>query len=148
VATNRYGQLPSNIIRPRWRELKGVPAGFKDGVDNVGYFSYWDPDTYSVGAAPISVNVATPVSFDTDVMLLPIGVGNEVIVTEETYKRTSGDYVGHWFRVERHPASPSATVQFEIRVRVFDAILSETATPAALRKAIKDQIKVTTSKRR
>ena len=36
VATNRYGQLPSNIIRPRWRELKGVPAGFRDGIDDVG----------------------------------------------------------------------------------------------------------------
>jgi hypothetical protein len=36
VATNRYGQLPSNIIRPRWRDLKGVPTSFKDGV--VGWY--------------------------------------------------------------------------------------------------------------
>jgi len=36
VATNAAGYLPSNIIRPKWGYLKGVPAGFKDGVDNKG----------------------------------------------------------------------------------------------------------------
>jgi hypothetical protein len=148
VATNRYGMLPSNIVRQRFSDLKGVPDGFKDGIDDVGYHSYWDTDTYSVGAAPISIQVATPVEFDTDVMLLPIGVGNEVIITEETFKRTSSDYVGHYFRVERHPSSPSATVQFEVRVRVFDTILAEHTTTAAMRKAIKSQIKVSAVRRR
>ncbi len=53
VATNRSGELPSNIVRPLWRlmvgtpatfadgqvgwnEVVGTPAGFADGVDNEG----------------------------------------------------------------------------------------------------------------
>jgi hypothetical protein len=36
VATNWRGELPPNIVRPQWRLIKGVPAGFADGVDNAG----------------------------------------------------------------------------------------------------------------
>lgn len=36
VATNKYGQLPSNIVRPLWGLVKNKPAGFADGVDNEG----------------------------------------------------------------------------------------------------------------
>ena len=53
VATNKQGLLPSNIVRPLWRlikgkpavladgavgwnEVAGTPAGFADGVDDVG----------------------------------------------------------------------------------------------------------------
>ena len=66
VATNRYGMLPSNIIRPRWKELKGrpadfldgvigwgevrnKPAGFADGVDDVGYITKTWTKTISAG---------------------------------------------------------------------------------------------------
>jgi hypothetical protein len=34
VATNRYGLLPSNIVKPLWGLIKGMPAGFADGVDD------------------------------------------------------------------------------------------------------------------
>ena len=36
VATNNRGELPSNIVRPLWGLMKGMPAGFADGVDNAG----------------------------------------------------------------------------------------------------------------
>ena len=36
VATNRQGELPSNIVRPFWGYIKNKPAGFADGVDNEG----------------------------------------------------------------------------------------------------------------
>ena len=53
VATNKVGELPSNIVRPfwgyiknkpgiladdqiSWGEVMGTPAGFADGVDNAG----------------------------------------------------------------------------------------------------------------
>ena len=36
VATNRRGELPPNIVRPRWNLIQRVPDGFKDGVDDVG----------------------------------------------------------------------------------------------------------------
>jgi len=31
VATNRRGQLPSNIVKPAWRLIIGKPAAFRDG---------------------------------------------------------------------------------------------------------------------
>ena len=36
VATNKVGELPSNIVRPFWGYIKNAPAGFADGVDNEG----------------------------------------------------------------------------------------------------------------
>ena len=36
VATNRQGYLPSNIVKPAWHLILGVPAPFADGVDNEG----------------------------------------------------------------------------------------------------------------
>jgi len=53
VATNKKGQLPSNIVKPAWRlilgkpaafrdgqigwgEVQGMPPGFADGVDHMG----------------------------------------------------------------------------------------------------------------
>ena len=36
VATNSSGYLPSNIVKPYWRNIKNMPAGFADGVDNRG----------------------------------------------------------------------------------------------------------------
>jgi len=36
VATNRKGELPSNIVRPFWGLVRNMPAGFADGVDNEG----------------------------------------------------------------------------------------------------------------
>jgi hypothetical protein len=37
VATNSKGLLPGNIVRPYWSNVKGKPAGFADGVDDIGY---------------------------------------------------------------------------------------------------------------
>ena len=34
VATNRAGLLPSNIVRPTWNLIEGIPKGFADGVDD------------------------------------------------------------------------------------------------------------------
>jgi hypothetical protein len=36
VATNKYGLLPSNIVKPLWGAIKNKPAGFADGVDDQG----------------------------------------------------------------------------------------------------------------
>jgi hypothetical protein len=36
VATNKYGMLPPNIVKPYWGYIKNKPAGFADGVDNEG----------------------------------------------------------------------------------------------------------------
>jgi len=36
VATNKWGMLPGNIVKPRWSLIQGMPAGFKDGKDNRG----------------------------------------------------------------------------------------------------------------
>jgi hypothetical protein len=56
VATNRYGLLPSNIVKPLWSSIKGMPTGFADGVDDgivhmtttqvVGSGVTLDPNTY------------------------------------------------------------------------------------------------------
>jgi hypothetical protein len=50
VATNRQGYLPSNIIKPAWHLIEGTPAGFADGVDNVGVTAF----TTSRGSTPRS----------------------------------------------------------------------------------------------
>jgi hypothetical protein len=34
VATDKTGFLPSNIVKPQWKLIKGKPAGFADGVDD------------------------------------------------------------------------------------------------------------------
>ena len=65
VATNREGRLPSNILEPLWKlikgipavladgqitwaELVGIPAAFADGTDDVGYKSATQPTTYDI----------------------------------------------------------------------------------------------------
>ncbi len=151
VATNRYGFLPSNIVKPKWGFIRNMPAGFADGVDNVGtgYVSWVHPTTFSVGASPTSVGITDTDGVDTDVQMLPIGNNDEVIVTEETYQRTVGGTITHWYRVERHPNSPSAVIQFKVRVRVFNTGIDPAAmTPAALKKAVKGNIEVKAIKRR
>jgi len=151
VATNASGRLPSNIVKPYWGAIKNKPPGFADGVDDVGtgYTSFVKSDTFSVGAVPVSVGVTEGAGTDTEAQMLPIGIGDEVIVTEQTYKRIGGDWITHWYRVERHPSSPSPIVQFKVRVRVFNTgIVPVTATPAALKKAAKNEIEVKVIKRR
>lgn len=39
VATNKQGYLPSNIVKPRWPLIQGMPAGFADGIDDKGVTS-------------------------------------------------------------------------------------------------------------
>lgn len=36
VATNHKGYLPSNIVKPFWGNIKHMPVGFADGVDDTG----------------------------------------------------------------------------------------------------------------
>ena len=36
VATNFKGYLPSNIVRPFWGNIKNMPSGFADDVDDKG----------------------------------------------------------------------------------------------------------------
>lgn len=42
VATNRYGMLPGNIVKPYWGMIRNKPAGFADGKDNVGIKRLYD----------------------------------------------------------------------------------------------------------
>jgi hypothetical protein len=39
VATDASGFLPSNIVKPKWALIQGVPSGFADGEDNGEYLS-------------------------------------------------------------------------------------------------------------
>ena len=41
VATNKSGLLPSNIVKPKWSLIQGMPAGFKDGKDNRGVTKFY-----------------------------------------------------------------------------------------------------------
>ena len=34
VAADKTGYLPSNVVKPRWGLIQGVPAGFADGSDD------------------------------------------------------------------------------------------------------------------
>jgi hypothetical protein len=36
VAANHRGYLPSNIVKPYWGNIKNMPSGFADGVDDKG----------------------------------------------------------------------------------------------------------------
>ncbi len=36
VATNHKGYLPSNIVKPYWGNIKNMPGGFADGIDDQG----------------------------------------------------------------------------------------------------------------
>lgn len=146
VATNGKGFLPSNVVKPKWSLIQGTPAGFADGLDDVGYYTYVDTQTFSVGNTPISVFIGHPDSLDSEAQMLPIAAGDEVIITEETYKRYDNVSIGHWYRVARHTNSTNATVQFRVRVRLYDTGI--TPVPVALKTAIKDQIVVKVAKHR
>jgi hypothetical protein len=40
VATNAKGYLPANIVNPQWSSIKNKPAGFADGVDDIGFYAH------------------------------------------------------------------------------------------------------------
>ena len=79
-------------------------------------------------------------NYDGAIQMTPVADGDQVIVLEETYKR-DGNTVEHYYRVKRHPNSPSATVQFRVRARMFTTGIVHVAT-------IRDRLRVKLVKRR
>ena len=139
VATNANGVLPSNIVKPQWRVIQNMPAGFADGTDDVGYTSTVH-DTYVIDDSAASVSVDYVDSLAVDAELIPVNVGDEVLIIEETFKRTTAKDIRHYYRVKRHPNSANATVRFKVRIRVYDNGIAKLS--GLSRKAIKDLVTV------
>lgn len=41
VATDKLGRLPPDIVKPRWKLITGMPAGFRDGRDDQGVTHFY-----------------------------------------------------------------------------------------------------------
>ncbi len=138
-----------DVVLAMVRVLRALDRSIKDLDRSVVARLGEHPDAgslVSVGNTPISVFIGHPDSLDSEAQMLPIAAGDEVIITEETYKRYDNVSIGHWYRVARHTNSTNATVQFRVRVRLYDTGI--TPVPVALKTAIKDQIVVKVAKHR
>ena len=112
VATNRRGELPSNIVRPLWRlmvgtpatfadgqvgwtEVVGTPAGFADGVDNEGVTGI--TITRVANVASVSVLANQTGTQDTTCpagsVVIGGGMNGSNLVVEDSYPSGNGWFV-------------------------------------------------------
>ena len=165
VATNREGRLPSNILEPLWKlmkgipailadgqitwaELVGIPAGFADGTDDVGYKSATQPTTYDItGTGYVYVYADVPIGVDVELFVVP-AVGSSLYFYQWGVERGPLATSPVWTGL---PAVPADTIRriaevdnlgatattFKVRTRVYNTGIS----PAAFKKAAK-QVKV------
>ena len=102
VAMNKWGYLPSNTIRPLWGLIKGVPAGFADGVDDAGVTSI------HITTVESAASTVTPGSWDYAMATCPGGkvVGGGPLV---------GGVAGYAMRItDSYPAGPDSWVVFGV----------------------------------
>ena len=120
---------PSQCVRP---EVVGIPAGFADGVDNVGYASATQPAVYPIGGLATAVVVAdTPVGTDVEVTIIP-AAGRFLEIEKEWYElgprgSLPAGMLRHCHQLKN--GSGSATT-FKVRTRVFNTGIA----PAAVKK--------------
>ena len=134
---------PGTSGSSNWGDIKDKPAGFADGVDNVGatgYYSYMygpgldlDPDESTW------FTVTAPSSVDLEADFIPT-VGGDIWVEFRTYERISATEVVHWYFISN--GSATDRLIFAARIRIFDQGIA----PAALKKIAKS-IKVKVVKR-
>lgn len=131
VATDRRGLLPSNIVKPLWSLMKGVPSGFADGVDDVGYVrQFVTGGPFSV-AAGSSTLIMLDLDDDIDADLTIVSSTNySTLWMERGFYRVDGD-IKHLVRV-RNDGGEMAT--FEVRVRIY----APDTTAAALKRQLRD----------
>ncbi len=122
VATSSSGYLPSNIVKPYWGAIRNKPAGFADGVDNVGYVSKVHPKVYTIGNSPIWVYANVPLNSDVEMTLIPTRTGVQLEIAIETYRRYNSTILTHWYNVKKISGGDAA--DFRVRTRVFNQGIS------------------------
>jgi len=132
VATNKYGLLPSNIIKPTWGSIKNKPAGFADGVDNVGYSSFVlvQNEFLAEGESEI-VRVKLPPNVDLQFSLISKTQGGAVEVAKRWVSRYDDDKLEHSIVVKCLVGGTDTT--YDVRVLAF----ADGVTPAALTKMLR-----------
>jgi hypothetical protein len=153
VATNKAGELPSNIVRPYWgylknkpgiladdqigwNELQGIPAGFADGVDagdtTTSYIAATSGLTAVGGSATLVVTY--PVTRDLEVSVFPEGGGTWATTMaspaanygDEIIYRT-GATITRWLYFKNYIGSAD---RLKARITVWD---ENRVAPAALK---------------
>jgi len=124
-----------------WNAIGNKPAGFADGVDDVGYVSATQPGTYSAdfGFNTI-IRVDHPVGTDVALEVIP-EPGTNLEVAEEFYEREPDGTLR--YRLEVVNSDFADPVAFKVRTRVYNTGIA----PAAFKKALK-RVDVTVTKAR
>jgi len=125
-----------------WNAIGNKPAGFADGVDDVGYVSATQPGTYSagLGGGPVAILVDHPVGTDVALEVIP-EPGTNLEVAEEFYEREPDGTLR--YRLEVVNSDFADPVAFKVRTRVYNTGIA----PAAFKKALK-RVDVTVTKAR
>jgi len=137
VATNRKGYLPSNIVKPYWGAIKNKPAGFADGVDDIGP-TYTSKILYdsTVSDGPIAASdtrrvavAGMPRNADLHFSVVP-REGNHTMRVENVDVWWANDG-GHSYTVHVRNLSPWPA-NFKLRALIF----AEGIAPAKLKRAL------------
>jgi hypothetical protein len=94
VATNKRGQLPSNIVKPAWRLILGKPAAFRDGRITWGEVQD-KPPGFADGVDDVGVTAVRikTVTSTTPLVLTPGTYGQDTVDCPAGFLAVGGGYV-------------------------------------------------------
>jgi hypothetical protein len=125
-----------------WNAIPNKPAGFADGVDDVGgpgYVSVTQAAEYPIAGLAYAT-VDTPVGTDVELVIIPKNApGNIIEVSAEWWERVDAGTLRHFY--ELYNGGTATT--FKVRTRVYNAGIA----PAAFKKAV-TKVKVSVVKHR
>ena len=156
VATNADGRLPSNILKPVWNLLQGVPAdladgqvgwsevtnkpsGFADGSDNVGFFSniqVTQTTPLAAGEEESWFTFGWPAGYHLDWEAVPITLGgSERLLLTKRLERAPDGTITYWLTV-RNDGGTATT--YRLRYVAFTTGVAAAVATASAERRIAD----------
>ncbi len=122
---------PAGPVGPAdWNAIPNKPAGFTDGVDDVGYVSLTQPTAYPIAGSGLAyATVDTPIGTDVELTIIPMNAGDILEVSSEWWERVDAGTLRHRYEL-RNGSTPTT---FKVRTRVYNTGIA----PAAFKKALK-----------
>jgi hypothetical protein len=114
-----------------WNAIPNKPAGFADGIDDVGYVSATQPTAYPIAGSSVAyATVDTPIGTDVELTIIPKNPGDILEVSSEWWERVDAGTLRHFYEL-RNGSTPTT---FKVRTRVYNTGIALAAFKKALKK--------------